>query len=126
MQLERYLRSFTLDQILVIRSEDLRADPLTPVATVFAFISVDPAAADSLPEKRLNTSEASTLRSGPDSLRRTIRRIPGYRRAVDSLPSSWRSAVTGPFVDRSGGTALLSPDRTPACGGCCADMDRLR
>ena len=110
MQLERYLQSFPLEQMLVIRSEDLLTDPLTTVATVFGFVGVDPAAAGPLPDTRLNTSEASALRRGPDRLRRMIRRVPGYRRAVDSLPSAVRSSVTAPFADRSGSAVAPSPE----------------
>jgi hypothetical protein len=127
MQLERYLQSFPMDQILVIRSEDLLADPLTTVATVFAFVGVDPAAAGAPPETRLNTSEASALRRGPDRLRRAIRRIPGYRRAVDSLPSSVRSTVTSPFADRSRSAVTLSPETQARLRAVLRDdVDRLQ
>jgi hypothetical protein len=126
MQLERYLRSFTEHQILVVRSEELRADPASVMAEVFAFIGVDPDAA-AVRERRLNASEAGTLRPAPHRVRDVVRRTPGYRRLVDSLPSAVRSGIVRPFVARRGPAPIPSRETVRRLEELLlADADRLR
>ena len=89
MQLERYLAAYPKEQLLVIRSEDLRNDPTTTLATVHRFIGVGEVPA---PEQRRDahrTDRRRVPRRGAGPLYRTG---PG-RHALRAAPAGWRGAV---------------------------------
>ena len=58
-QLERWLTFFPREQLLVVVSEDLLADPATEMARVADFLEIPPQSADSYP--RLHVGEYSPM-----------------------------------------------------------------
>jgi hypothetical protein len=85
MQIEQYLEYFSRDQLLIVKSEDLRSDRIRVLRRVFEFLGVD----GSVPPKHL---EKEHLKASERRVRRPVdhalRRIPGYRSVASVAPRS--------------------------------------
>jgi Sulfotransferase domain len=91
MQLDRYLRHFTLDQILICSSEQLSADRALVLSRIHRFVGVR-----ELPET--GTAIDSEWYRGEDrrrrgQLARLMASVGGVRRAFGKLPEPLRDAV---------------------------------
>jgi hypothetical protein len=60
-QLERYLTYFDRNQLLVVRTEDLAADPASTILQVCSFLDVDPAGVTADLDHRHNTSSGKVV-----------------------------------------------------------------
>jgi Sulfotransferase domain len=76
MQVERYLEYFPLERILIVKSEDLRAEREPTLREIFAFLGADP---DRMPDglkREYGRGEESRRRRRPIDF--ALRRVPAY------------------------------------------------
>jgi hypothetical protein len=77
LQIEQYLEHFPREQLLVVRSEDLREHRAATLRRVFRFVGVDPEWSPPNQECEYNTAGSKTA---PGVLMRTARHVPGAAR----------------------------------------------
>lgn len=77
LQLEQYLEYFPREQLLVLRSEELRHDRAAAMRRVHRFLGVDPDAAAPEQDREFNTIAE---KAAPSRLLRAARQIPGASR----------------------------------------------
>ena len=90
MQLDRYLKHFPRDQILLVTSEDLRHRRVQTVSTVLDFLGVDGSkAASSYDFEVHSTLDKKSVRPVIHKLRSS----PVYRSVTRKMPSSFKKAL---------------------------------
>ncbi len=94
MQVERYLEHFALDQLLIIKSEDLWDSRGATMRRVFEFIGVDPTWVPETIETQFNRTDE---RRAPRPVFRKLLGNRRYRMQIDRLPLGlrhwlWRTA----------------------------------
>ena len=94
MQIEQYMRWFSRDQLLVVKSEDLAAKRTETLGRVFEFLGVDPQWDHPSLHERYH--ETSRMPTPPRSLRRVIR-TPAYRSLGRYIPRSVKTATLTRF-----------------------------
>jgi hypothetical protein len=101
MQIEQYLEHFPREQLLLLRSEELRADRAAVLRRVFEFIGVDPSWEPGTTGE-FNRAES---RLAPNRALRAVRRIPGRKAIVRMVPTALLESTKRRFfvrtVDRS-------------------------
>jgi hypothetical protein len=90
MQIDRYLERFPRQQLLVIRSDDLRHRRRETVARVFAYLGVDPNVVP--PTSQDEFYRTDERRERHPRLQR-VRRAGWYRPALDAIPIGMRQAM---------------------------------
>jgi hypothetical protein len=107
-QIEQHLNFFDRDQLLLVRSEDLRAEPLPTLNRILGFIGLEPYVDDTGLDIELNRSSGLLE---DRALFRAARRVPGYGRVARWAPQSLhrltRSARRRPIKPER---ALISED----------------
>jgi len=83
LQIEQYLPYFDRDRLLIVESEQLRANRMTTLRRVFEFLDVDP---EWVPPTLNQEFYRSTDRRMNPSVRRRLRRIPHIRRVAMYVP----------------------------------------
>jgi Sulfotransferase domain len=127
VQVQQYLDHFASDQLLVVRSEDLRADRGATMARVHAFVGVTPRPDLPVHDQELN---AIAGKSTPGLALRVGRRLPGAsrlrllapgpvtaaerllgrtRQPVDPRLGAVSAALRARLLDELGDTARLDP-----------------
>ncbi|MGH2595273.1 MAG: sulfotransferase family protein [Actinomycetota bacterium] len=97
-QVERYLDHFTRDQMLILKSEDLRDDRRATMRTVFAFLGVDSSYWEpSVMEREFYRTSEKRI---PRPMVRAIRRVPWGRRLIHRAPTSVRK-MSGRLVSET-------------------------
>ncbi len=91
-QIDQYLACFPRDQLLVITADQLRADRVTTLHTVFEFIGVDPGVAWDINAHELHRS---TDKRHDTKVSDAARKVPGYRLAAKRLPTPLKRGYTG-------------------------------
>lgn len=90
MQIEQYLVHYPPDQLLVLRSEDLRTDRLTTLQRLFTFLGVDTSfVSEALDSEFYRTEDR---RERHPRLQR-VRRMTCYRPLLDATPLRLRQAL---------------------------------
>ncbi len=107
MQLERFLRHYDEDQILLIDSDELSDDTQATMRRVFAFASVDDSFSSSEFDRRKNVArEPPRVRnSRGDPVVRLMNRVLGEQRSERVRAAAPRT-LHGPFSRRVGSPAL--------------------
>jgi hypothetical protein len=85
MQIEHYLEYFSRDQLLIVKSEDLKSDRSRILRRVYEFLRVDGGYESKQLEREFHNTSARRQRRPLDH---TLRRIPGYRSAASVAPRS--------------------------------------
>jgi hypothetical protein len=85
MQIEQYLEYFSRDQLLIVKSEDLRSDRIETLRRVYEFIGVDGSFRPKYLEREVHKTSARRQRRPVDH---ALRRVPGYRRVASVAPRS--------------------------------------
>jgi hypothetical protein len=85
LQIEQYLEFFSRDQLLIVKSEDLKVDRVQTLGRVFEFLGVDPGWQPPHLWEEFQTSSKKRSRRPVDH---ALRRIPGYRRLASGAPVS--------------------------------------
>jgi hypothetical protein len=117
MQIEQYLQHFSRDQLLIVKSEDLRSDRMQTLTRVYEFLGVDGSVSPRHLEKEHLKSSERRLRRPVDHV---LRRIPGYRSVASVAPRSLAR-----LKDRV--TTKKAPPRPTLSGGARREIeDRLR
>jgi hypothetical protein len=88
MQIEQYLEHFSQEQLLVVKSEDLRSERVRTLARVFEFIGVDRAVMPDDIEPEWNRGDAEKRKRGVE---RTLRSVPAYRFFAIATPEPVRA-----------------------------------
>jgi hypothetical protein len=114
MQIEQYLEHFPREQLLVIRSEDLRGSRESTVRKVYEFIGVDPEFAPADLDRDFYQTKDRAARSPiPLPVRKTLKhRFPATRRFKE-LENNTLGAIrriTGSKGSRTAPPALVIPD----------------
>jgi hypothetical protein len=125
MQIEQYLEYFPLEGMLIVKSEDLRAEREATLRRIYAFLGVDP---DRMPdglEREYGRGAESRRRRRPIDF--TLRRVPGYdvlaRVSPEPLKRLKRELTTEQTVSRP----ILSDSlRRELEEALCDDVKRLR
>jgi Sulfotransferase domain len=112
LQIEQYLEHFSSEQLLLLRSEDLRADRAATLRRVHEFLGVDPGWTAPEQEQEFN---ASSAKAAPNPLMRAARRVPGA--------STLRRLAPKPVIAAE---RLLGRSRTPLDADAAALTDELR
>src|SRR5262245_42952887 len=90
MQIDRYLECFPREQLLVIRSDDLRHRRRETVARVFGYLGVDPTFVPATSQDEFYRTDQRRERH--PRLQR-VRRSGWYRPALDAIPIGVRQAM---------------------------------
>lgn len=77
LQIEQYLEHFPREQLLILRSEELRNDRAATLRRVYRFLGVDPDWVAPEQEREFNTTGD---KSAPGRLMRAARQVPGASR----------------------------------------------
>jgi hypothetical protein len=85
LQIEQYLEYFSRDQLLVLKSEDLKRDRVRTLGRVYEFLGVDNSWQPSDLWEEFQTSSKKRSRRPVD---RALRRVPGYRGLASVAPMS--------------------------------------
>jgi hypothetical protein len=85
MQIDQYLEYFHPDQLLVLKSEDLKTDRMQTLRRVYEFLGVDSSWQPPDLWQEFHTSSDQRPRRPVDH---ALRRIPGYRRVASVAPMS--------------------------------------
>ena len=88
-QLEQYVAFFPRDRLLVISSEQLKADREAAMRRVFAFVGVDPNVELAGLERTFNATDDKRR---PRKLDGMMRRLPGYVGVASHIPEPIRKA----------------------------------
>jgi hypothetical protein len=91
LQIDRYLDWFPRERLLVVTSEELRAERPSTLRRIFEFLGVDPG----LLPGGLDSEYNVTDRREPRPAARRLRRMPGYRRIAAAMPSKVKSMYWG-------------------------------
>jgi hypothetical protein len=83
MQIEQYLEHFSRDQLLILKSEDLKADRTQTLKGVYEFLGVDGSWQDALLGQEFHTTFDQRT---PRPVDNTLRRIPGYSKIGSLAP----------------------------------------
>jgi hypothetical protein len=83
MQIEQYLEYFSRDQLLILRSEDLKSDRAQTLRRVYEFLEVDSSYQPTHLGQEFHTTSERRPRRAVD---RALRRIPGYSRVASVTP----------------------------------------
>ena len=120
MQLEQYLEHFRRDQLLVVRSEELKQDRAAALSRVHAFLGVDDLPPSTLSEE-FNRIEGQRI---VRPMARRLRRLPGARSVARHAPGPVRRLGSRPLDPNRG---ALSPAFEAELRGLLRDdMQRLR
>jgi hypothetical protein len=85
LQIEQYLEHFSRDQLLVLKSEDLRRDRVRTLGRVYEFLGVDGTWQPTHLWEEFQTSSKKRSRRHVDN---ALRKVPGYRRLASLAPQS--------------------------------------
>jgi hypothetical protein len=85
MQIEQYLEHFSLERILIVKSEDLRAKRESTLGQVFSFLGVD---AGRMPDGLVREYNQGALRRRRRPVATALQHVPGYRLAAAIAPTS--------------------------------------
>lgn len=85
IQIEQYLEYFSRDQLLIVKSEDLRSDRIQTLRRVYEFLGVDGDYRPKHLEMEFHSTSARRQRRPVD---RALRRMPGYRSLASVAPRS--------------------------------------
>jgi hypothetical protein len=85
LQIEQYLEYFSRDQLLVLKSEDLKRDRIRTLARVYEFLGV---ADDWQPSEMWEEFQTSSKKRSRRPVDHALRRVPGYRRLASVAPLS--------------------------------------
>jgi len=105
LQLQQYLEHFRPDQLLVLRSEELRDDRRRCLARAYAFLGVDDGWAP--PELDRDFQRSSDIRPRRP-VDRALRRMPGYRALAAVAPPSLRTLKHRVTTTKAPGRPTLS------------------
>lgn len=97
-QIEQYLQWFPLEQLLIIKTEDLHRDRQAVTRRLYGFLGVDPNWNPPNIQKHFNTSVDKRVSRFPLLRRETLRRIPGYQRVSPYIPDSLKGTLTRPLT----------------------------
>lgn len=86
-QLEQYAPSFSKEQVLVLTSEELRADRSSAMRLAFEFLGVDPEFEDHTSDREYHRASDVWV---PRQASRLVNRIPGYSTLNRKLPGGVR------------------------------------
>jgi hypothetical protein len=100
MQIERYLERFPREQILLVTSEDLRANRLPTMRAIYGFLEIDPAFVHETIDREFYASnERASYPPAAWWVRRTLKRyIPTSKRAKELIDLALPT-----FLARGGG-----------------------
>jgi hypothetical protein len=85
MQIEQYLEYFSRDQLLLVKSEDLKSERVQTLRRVYEFLGVDSSWQPANLSEEYQTSSKKRPRRAVDH---ALRMIPGYRRVASVAPMS--------------------------------------
>jgi hypothetical protein len=85
LQIEQYLEHFSRDQLLVLKSDNLKRDRVQTLERVYEFLGVDSSWQPSHLWEEFQTSSKKRSRRPVDH---ALRRVPGYRRLASAAPLS--------------------------------------
>jgi hypothetical protein len=85
MQIEQYLEHFSREQLLVLRSEDLKNDRVRTLSRVYKFLGVDSAWQPPDLWEDFHTGSEQRPRRSVDF---ALRKVPGYRALASAAPTS--------------------------------------
>jgi hypothetical protein len=85
MQIEQYLEHFSRDQLLLVKSEDLKSERTQTLGRVCEFLGVDSSSEPANLSEEFQTSSKKRSRRPFDH---ALRRIPGYRGIASVAPMS--------------------------------------
>jgi hypothetical protein len=85
MQIEQYLEYFSRDQLLIVKSEDLRSERTQTLRRVYEFLEVDSSWQPAHLGQEFQTTSEQRPRRAVDH---ALRRIPGYGRVASVAPRS--------------------------------------
>jgi hypothetical protein len=83
MQIEQYLEYFSREQLLILRSEDLKRDRARTLKRVYEFLEVDSSYQPAHLEQEFQTTAGLRSRRAVDH---ALRKIPGYGRMASVTP----------------------------------------
>jgi hypothetical protein len=83
MQIEQYLEYFSRDQLLILKSEDLKSDRTQTLKSVYEFLQVDSSWQDALLGQEFHATFEQRTSRPVDS---ALRRVPGYRTVASVAP----------------------------------------
>ncbi|MGH9275962.1 MAG: sulfotransferase family protein [Acidimicrobiales bacterium] len=124
LQLEEWLACFPREQVLVLRSEDLAADPGGTLDKILVHIGLEPAWRPSDLDVRHNLrGQKSIMPTRVRGMAGALRRLGWERSAVALGPRGRLKRLAKPVDERS----TLSPELYDALGSCFrADLAKLR
>jgi hypothetical protein len=85
LQIEQYLEHFPRDQLLVLKSEDLKRDRVGTLGRVHEFLGVDE---DWQPSNVWEEFQTSSRKRSRRPVDQALRRFPGYRKLASAAPLS--------------------------------------
>ncbi|MGH2817504.1 MAG: sulfotransferase domain-containing protein [Actinomycetota bacterium] len=85
LQIEQYLEHFPRDQLLVLKSEDLKRDRVRTLGRVYEILGVDK---DWQPSDLWEEFQTSSKKRSRRPVDQALRRVPGYRRLASVAPLS--------------------------------------
>jgi hypothetical protein len=86
-QIDQYLEWFQKEQVLVVKSEDIRTARGPTLSRIFEFLGVDPSWVGPFMRREFNP----TRKQEPRPLAKRIARLPGYRRVSRAVPPTVKS-----------------------------------
>jgi hypothetical protein len=89
MQIEQYLEYFSRDQLLILKSEDLKSERTQTLRRVYEFLEVDSSCHPASLSEEFQTSSKKRSRRPVDH---ALRRIPGYSSVASLAPMSLKRA----------------------------------
>jgi hypothetical protein len=114
LQVEQYLEQFPRERLLIVVTEELRADRAGVMGRVFAFLGVDPGWSGPVLDQEFHQTADKVARRGPMPVPALARRLPGYGAIVQRAPHAVRRAyatVARPLTrGRDPRTVALSDD----------------
>jgi hypothetical protein len=112
MQIERYLRFFSADSILVVLNDELKRDPAGCLQRVQQFLGLEPLPLCSMGEIHRNVGDDDHYLRYQTTGR--LRKLPGVSRVVSRLPKSFRTVAfklfkSTPFATKISQRHQLTP-----------------
>jgi hypothetical protein len=92
LQVEQYLEHFPRERLLIVVTEELRADRAGVMRRVFEFLGVDPSWSGPVLEQEFHQTANKVARPGPPPMPALARRLPGYRTITRRAPAALRRA----------------------------------
>jgi sulfotransferase family protein len=110
MQIEQYLEYFSLERILIVKSEDLRAEREATLGRIFGFLGVDPGLMPEVPRQEYGRGVDSRRKRRP--IDATLRHVPGYKVLAKVSPESVKHLKRGLTTKQTVSRPTLSASRT--------------